>query len=69
MRVNINYKGIGLELEGDYIQSYDGRYSEQSLPTAFETNEVYINDTNIIDLMTEADLLECDNLAVEMLND
>ena len=68
MRVNIQYKGISLELEGDFIQSYDGRYSEQSLPTSFETNEVYINDINIIDLMTEADLLECDNLAVETLN-
>ena len=67
MRVNINYKGISLELEGDYIQSYDGRYLEQSLMTAFETNEVYINDINIIDLMNESDLLECDILAVEML--
>ena len=68
MRVNIQYKGISLELEGDYMQSYDGRYLEQSLMTAFETNEVYINDINIIDLMTEKDLLECDILAVETLN-
>ena len=68
MRVNIKYKGISLELEGDFSQSYDGRYLEQSLPTSFETNEVYINDINIIDLMTEKDLLECDNLAVETLN-
>lgn len=67
MRVNIQYKGISLELEGDYIQNYDGSYLEQSLMSAFETNEVYINDINIIDLMTEADLLDCDILAVETL--
>ena len=67
MRVNIQYKGISLELEGDYLQNYDGRYLEQSLMSAFETNEVYINDINIIDLMTESDLLECDILAVETL--
>ena len=36
--------------------------------TAVEDKAYYINDINIIDLMTEKDLLECDNLAVETLN-
>jgi hypothetical protein len=68
MTVTVKYKGIELQLEGDFSQSYNGMYSEQSLPSYFETNEVYINDINIIDLMTEEDLLKCDSLALETLN-
>jgi len=65
MNTTIKYKGIKLDLEGDYIQAYNGGYTEQSHQDYYETHTVYVNGVDITDLLNEEQLSECDSLAVE----
>ena len=65
--VAVNYRGMALELEGDIIQSYDGRYSERSIGIDFETQEVYAGGVLITNLLTEEDLTDLDALAIEVI--
>ena len=65
MNTTIEYKGIKLDLEGDYIQAYRGGYNEQSYNDIYETHTVFVNGTDITNLLNEEQLTECDTLAVE----
>ena len=65
MNTTIKYKGIKLDLEGDYIQAYSGGYTEQSHQAYYETHTVYVNGIDITDLLNREQLTECDSLAVE----
>ena len=65
MNTTIKYKGIKLDLDGDYIQAYKGGYNEQSYNDIYETHTVYVNSVDITNLLNEEQLSECDILAVE----
>lgn len=65
MDTTIKYKGIKLDLEGDYIQAYKGGYNEQSYNDIYETHTVFVNGVDITNLLNEEQLNECDILAVE----
>ena len=65
MNTTIEYKGIKLDLEGDYIQAYRGGYNEQSYNDIYETHTVFINGVDVTNLLNEEQLTECDTLAVE----
>jgi len=65
MNTTIKYKGIKLDLDGDYIQAYKGGYNEQSYNDIYETHTVYVNGVDITNLLNEEQLNECDILAVE----
>ena len=65
MNTTIKYKGIKLDLEGDYVQAYSGGYTEQSHQDYYETHTVYVNGIDITDLLNREQLTECDSLAVE----
>jgi hypothetical protein len=69
MEVTVNYIGITLQLEGDVISSYSGRYEEESMLASFETQEVYIGGVLATNLFTEEQLTELDVLAIETLNE
>jgi len=63
--VIVKYRGIELQLEGDIIQAYDGRYNEMSVSVEFETQEVYAGGVLITNLLTEENLTDLDALAAE----
>lgn len=63
--VTVEYRGITLELEGDIIQAYDGRYNERSVSVEFETQEVYAGGVLITNLLTGEHLMDLDALAAE----
>ena len=65
--VTVNYRGVKLELEGDIIQAYTGRYTERSIGIEFETQEVYAGGVLITNLLTEENLTELDVLASEVI--
>ena len=65
MNTTIKYKGIKLDLEGDYVQAYSGGYNEQSHQDYYETHTVYVNGVDVTNLLNEEQLTECDSLAVE----
>ena len=65
--LTVKYRGITLELEGDIIQAYDGRYNERSVGIDFETQEVYAGGVLITNLLTEENLTDLDALAVEVI--
>lgn len=65
--VTVNYRGVKLELEGDIIQAYTGRYTERSIGIEFETQEVYAGGVLITNLLTEDNLTELDVLASEVI--
>jgi len=65
MNTTIKYKGIKLDLEGDYIQAYSGGYNEQSYNDTYETHTVLVNGVDITNLLNEEQLTDCDSLAVE----
>ena len=65
MNTTIEYKGIKLDLEGDYIQAYSGGYNEQSYINEYVTHTVFVNGTDITNLLNEEQLTEYDTLAVE----
>ena len=65
MDTTIEYKGIKLDLEGDYIQAYRGGYNEQSYSDIYETHTVFVNGVDITNLLNEEQLTDCDSLAVE----
>ena len=65
MNTTIKYKGIKLDLEGDYIQAYSGGYNEQSYNDIYETHTVFVNGIDITNLLNEEQLTDCDSLAVE----
>ena len=65
MNTTIKYKGIKLDLEGDYIQAYRGGYEAPSHQDYYETHTVFVNGVDITNLMNEEQLTECDTLAVE----
>tara|TARA_R110002072_G_scaffold179370_4_gene335424 strand:- start:1995 stop:2198 length:204 start_codon:yes stop_codon:yes gene_type:complete len=65
METTIKYKGVKLDLDGDYIQAYRGGYREQSHKDYYETHTVFVNGIDITNLLNEEQLNECDTLAVE----
>ena len=67
MDISISYRGIHLDLEGDYIQAYSGGYEEQSMMVCYETHEVYAGGVLITNLLTEEQLTDIDELASESL--
>ena len=52
MELTINYRGVTLEVGGDYIQAYSGGYDEESFSETFETNVVYVGGEDITSLMS-----------------
>ena len=67
--ISIEYRGSLLEITGDILQSYSGRYEEQSMMIGFETSEVHAGGIEITDLLTEEQMIDLDILAVEYLNE
>lgn len=65
MTVTVEYRGIELQLEGDFIQAYYGGREEESFSEEFETCEVYVEGVDIIDLFDDTQLRYLDSLAVE----
>ena len=65
--VTVNYRGVKLELEGEIIQAYNGRYYERSMGIEFETQEVYAGGVLITNLLTEENLMDLDALAAEVI--
>ena len=65
--ITVKYRGITLELEGDIIQAYNGRYEEMSMEIDFETQEVYAGGVLITNLLTGENLMDLDALAVEVI--
>ena len=67
--ISIEYRGASLEIEGDILQAYSGRYEEESMMIGFETTDVYAGGVEITDLLTEEQMTDLDILAVEYLNE
>lgn len=71
MKTEIIYKGIFLEVEGNYTEAKDGVMYYGDLdghpgnPALFQTYDVFVEGVNIVDLLREDDLMEIDNLVLE----
>ena len=65
MKTEIEYKGILLEVEGDYTEAEEQTYDIPGSPASFQTYNVFVEGVNIVDLLREDDLMEIDNLVLE----
>ena len=65
MKTEIEYKGILLEVEGDYTEAEEQTYDIPGSPASFQTYDVFVEGVNIVDLLREDDLMEIDNLVLE----
>ena len=65
MTTEITYKGIFLEVTGEYTEAEEQTYDMPGSPTTFQTYDVFVEGVNIVDLLGEDDLMEIDNLVLE----
>ena len=65
MTVEIEYKGILLEISGEYTEAEEQTYDMPGSPASFQTYDVFVEGVNIVDLLREDDLMEIDNLVLE----
>ena len=71
MGTEITYKGILLEVTGEYTEAEEiVRYNEDfsghpGSPASFQTFDVFVEGVSIVDLLGEDDLMEIDNLVLE----
>ena len=67
MEVSVVYKGVELNLEGDFIQAYHGGRDEESMAETFETFAVFAGELEITDILTDDTLSELDVEAINNL--
>ena len=65
MTTEITYKGIFLEVTGEYTEAEEQTYDIPGSPASFQTYNVFVEGVNIVDLLREDDLMEIDNLVLE----
>ena len=65
MKTEIEYKGILLEVSGEYTKAEEQTYNMPGSPATFQTYDVFVEGVNIVDLLGEDDLIEIDNLVLE----
>ena len=65
MKTEITYKGILLEVIGEYTKAEEQTYNMPGSPATFQTYDVFVEGVNIVDLLGEDDLIEIDNLVLE----
>ena len=71
MTVEIEYKGILLDVEGNYTEAedrviyYGDLDGHPGSPASFDINAVFVQDVDIYELLSEDDLMEIDNLVLE----
>ena len=65
MTVEIEYKGITLEVTGEYTKAEEQTYDMPGSPASFQTYNVFVEGVNIVDLLREDDLREIETLVLE----
>ena len=65
MRTEITYKGILLEVTGEYTKAEEQIFDIPGSDASFQTYDVFVEGVNIVDLLGEDDLMEIDNLVLE----
>ena len=65
MTTEITYKGIFLEVTGEYTEAEEQTYDMPGNPASFQTYDVFVEGVSIVDLLREDDLMEIDNLVLE----
>ena len=61
----ITYKGILLEVTGEYTIAEEQIFDIPGSDASFQTYDVFVEGVNIVDLLGEDDLMEIDNLVLE----
>lgn len=73
--IEIKYMDVPLTLEGYYskgddrVNYYPDGSGYDGSPSEFDTHGVYVNDVDIISILSDDVLEELDNLAVEKIED
>ncbi len=67
--IQVKYCGIYLECEGTYEPPEQQTYDYPGASSEFEINAVYIESTNIVELLSEEQLDELESLSLEYLDD
>ena len=65
MKTEITYKGILLEISGEYTKAEEQTYDMPGSPASFQTYDVFVEGVNIVDLLREDDLIEIEKLVLE----
>ena len=71
MKTEITYKGILLEIEGTYTEAedrviyYGDLDGHPGSPASFDINEIFVQDVDIFELVSEDDLREIETLVLE----
>ena len=71
MKTEITYKGILLEIEGtqteaeDRVIYYGDLDGHPGSPASFDINEIFVQDVDIFELVSEDDLREIETLVLE----
>ncbi len=68
MNLTLQYRGINLELEGDFTEAYNGGWEEESFGNEFTVYEVRCGDTDIMDLLNDRTIEQLEKLALEKLS-
>jgi hypothetical protein len=66
--ITVDYRGITLELEGQYFTAVGSSWDEESLGDSFETYSVLAGGVDIVDIFSEDQLDELDQLGLEGLS-
>ncbi len=69
INVTVKYTDIYLHLEGHYTASEPRTYDYPGAPSEFDIEKVYIEDTDIFDLLSIEQIDEIEQLALESLED
>lgn len=71
MIIEIEYKGVPLEVEGTYTEAedrviyYGDLDGHPGSPAEFEINAIFVQDIDIFELISEDDLREIETLILE----
>lgn len=65
MTTEIEYKGVLLEVTGEYSKAEEQTHNMPGSPASFQTFDVFVEGVNIVDLLSEDSLMEIDILVLE----
>jgi hypothetical protein len=68
-RIKIEYGGVNLIAEGEYIKGTLGSYEEAPEPSTFEVMEIYAGDVAIMSILEQSAIDEIERYGLIKLND
>lgn len=66
--IAVNYRGVILEIEGEYYQGEERSFDYPGSGHEFEIYHIFVNDVDIYDVLETPQIYELEKLCIEKIN-